>query len=95
LLSRASSKAGKKVYLRRRLQTYCIARYSSRSVFAFSAFRNISFEAIFLFHLGESEKKDMSLDSKTPTTPRMTISRLSSKKVPFLKASCYFSCLHS
>ena len=90
LLSRASSRAGKWVYLRGRPQTHCIARHSSRSVSASSASRNVFPDAVTLSSPGKNEEKDMNLDPKTPTVPKVTTDRFSFKKVSFLKLSATF-----
>ena len=52
-------------------------------------FRNFSSKTLTLFS-GESEKKDMSSDPKIPTVPKMTINKLSSKKVSFFKLPATF-----
>ena len=71
LLSRTSSRAGKRVHSRGRPQTCHIARRSSRSVSASSASRNPSPEALSSSSLGESEEKSVGSDPKTPTAPRV------------------------
>ena len=90
LLSRTSSRAGKQVHLRRRLQTHCIARCSSRSVSASSASRNTSPEALSSSSSGESEEESVGSDPKTPTASRVIISKLSFKKLPPLKLPAAF-----
>jgi len=90
LLSRASFRASKQVYLRERSQTCYIARYSLRSVSISFASRNVFSEAIALSSLGESEEKNMILDLKTSTALKMTTGRLFSKKIPSLKLPAAF-----
>ena len=75
-------------------QTYYIIRYFSRNVSTSSTFRNISPETIVLYFLEETEKKNIGLDPKMLTTLRMTIDKLFSKKIPFLKLSAAFFCLN-
>ena len=76
LLSRTSSRAGKRVHSRRRPQTHHIARRSPRSVFASFASRNPSLEALPSSSSGESEEESMSSDSRTPTAPRVITGKL-------------------
>ena len=89
LLSRASFRASKQVYLRERPQTCCIARYLLRSIFIF---RNAFLEVLALSSSEESEK-NMGSNSKTSTTSRVTTKRLSSKKVSSSKLSITLSIL--
>ena len=89
-ISRTSSRAGKQVYFRRRLQTRHIARRSSRSVSASSASKNPSPEALSLSSSGESEEKSVGSDPKTPTAPRATTGKLFFKKLPPLKLPAVF-----
>ena len=91
LLFRTSSRAGKRVHSRERLQTCYIARCSSRSVSASSASRNPSPEALSSSFSGESEEESVGSDPKTPTAPRVITSKLSSKRLPSLKLSAAFS----
>ena len=63
------------------------------SVFVSSAFSNASSEALALFFLGESKKKDMSSDFKILTAPRVTTSRLFPKNVSLLKLLAAFPIL--
>ena len=88
---KVEDKAGKQVHSRRRSQTCHIAKHSSRSISASSAFKNASPEALALYSLEESKKEDMSLDPKISTTLRVITGRLSSKKVLSLKLSAVFS----
>ena len=90
LLSRTSSKAGKRVYSRGRPQTHRIARCSSRSVSASSASRNSSPEALSSSSSGESEEKSVGSDPKTPTVSRVTTGKLSFKRLPSLKILAAF-----
>jgi len=90
LLSRASSRAGKRVHSRGRPQTRCIARCSSRSVSSSSASRNPSPEALSSSSSGESEEDSVGYDSKMPTAPRVITSKLSFKKLPLLKLPAAF-----
>ena len=85
LLSRTSSRAGKRVHSRGRPQTYCIAKCSSRSVSASSASRNPSLEALSSSSSGESEEESVGSDPKMPTAPRIITGKLSSKRLPSLK----------
>ena len=85
LLSRTSSRAGKRVHSRGRPQTRRIARRSSKSVSASSASRNPSPEALSSSSSGESEEESVGSDPKTPTAPRVTTGKLSFKKLPPLK----------
>ena len=89
LLSRASSRVRKRVHSKERLQTYCIARHFSRSVFASSASRNPSSEVLSSSSLHESEEESIGSDSKIPTTPRVIIGKLF-KRVPLLKLPTAF-----
>jgi len=89
-ISRASSRAGKQVYFRRRPQTRHIARRSSRSVSASSASKNPSPEALSLSSSGESEEESVGSDPKTPTAPRATTGKLFFKKLPPLKLPAVF-----
>ena len=57
LLFRASSRASKQVYSRRRPPTHCIARYSSRSVSVSSISSNVSSKALALSSSGESKEE--------------------------------------
>ena len=70
LLSRASSRASKQVYLRKKLQTCCIARYFSKSVSVSSTSRNVSLKALALSSPRESKEKNMGLNSKIFTILR-------------------------
>ena len=90
LLSRTSSRAGKRVHSRGRPQTHRIARRSSRSVSASSASRNPSPEALSSSSSGESEEESVGSDSKTPTVPRVITGKLSFKKLPSLKLPTAF-----
>ena len=90
LLSRTSSRAGKRVHSRGRPQTHRIARRSSRSVSASSASRNPSPEALSSSSLGKSEKESVGSNPKTPTAPRVIIGKLSFKKLPPLKLPAAF-----
>ena len=93
LISRTSSRAGKRVHFRGRPQTHCIARRSSRSIFASSASRNPFPEALSSSSSGESKEESMGSDPRMPTAPKMTTSKLSSKRVPFLKLPAAFPTL--
>ena len=93
LISRTSSRAGKQVHSRGRPQTHCIARRSSRGVSASSASRNPSLEALSSSSSGESEEESMGSDPRMPTAPRMTIGKLSSKRLPSLKLPAAFPAL--
>ena len=95
LLSRTSSRASKQVYSKERPQTGHIIRCSSRSIFASSVLRNPSPEALSSSSSGESEEESMGSDPRLPTTPRVTTSKLSSKRLPSLKLSAAFSTLVS
>ena len=90
MLSRASSRAGKQVYLRRRSQTHHTARHFSRSVSTSSASRNPSPEVLSLSSSGESEEESVSSNPKTPTAPRVITSKLSFKKLLLLKLPAAF-----
>ena len=90
LISRASSRAGKWVNSRGRLQTHCIARCSSGSVSATSATRNPSPETISSYSSGEGEEKSVGSDPKMPTAPRVITGKLSSKRLPPLKLPAAF-----
>ena len=90
LLSRTSSRAGKQVHSRRRPQTRCIARRSSRSVSASSASRNPSPETLSSSSSGESEEESVGSDLKTPTAPRVITDKLFFKKLPPLKLPAAF-----
>ena len=90
LISRTSSRAGKQVHSRERPQTHHITRCSSRSVSTFSASRNPFAEALSSFSSGESEEESVGSDPKIPTVPKMTIDKLSFKKLPSLKLSAAF-----
>ena len=90
LLSRTSSRAGKRVHSRRRPQTRRIARRSSRSVSASSASRNPSPEALSSSSSGESEEESVGSDPKMPTIPRVITGKLSFKKLPSLKLPAAF-----
>ena len=79
VLSRTSSRAGKRVHLRGRPQTRRIARCSFRSVSASSASRNPSPEALSSSSSGESGEESMGSDPRTPTAPRVTTGKLSIK----------------
>jgi len=57
LLFRASSRASKQVYSRRRPLTHCIARCSSMSVSASSVSSNVFSKALALSSLGESKEE--------------------------------------
>ena len=91
LISRTSSRAGKRVHSRERPQTCRIARRSSRSVSASSASRNPSPEALSSSSSGESEEESVGSDPKTPTAPRVTTGKLSFKRLPSLKLPAAFS----
>ena len=93
LISRTSSRAGKRVHSRGRPQTHCIARCSSRSVSASSASRNSSPKALSSSSSGESKEKSMGFNPKMPTAPRVTIDKLSSKRLPSLKLPTAFPTL--
>ena len=93
LISGTSSRAGKRVHSKGRPQTRHIARHSSRSVSASSASRNPSPEALSSFSSGESEEESVGSDPKTPTTPRVTIGKLSFKILPSLKLPAAFPAL--
>ena len=67
--------------------------HSSRSVSASSASRNSSPEALSSSSSGESEEESVGSDPKMPTAPRMTISKLSFKRLPSLKLSATFPTL--
>ena len=69
LLSRTSSRAGKRVHSRERPQTRRIARRSSRGVSASSASRNPSPEALSSSSSGESEEESVGSDPKTSIAP--------------------------
>ena len=71
--------------------SYCIARYSLKSISTFSASWNASLEALALYSIGESEEKDIGSDPKISTVLRVTISKLSFKKVSSLKLSVIFT----
>jgi len=58
-----------------------------------SVSRNISSKAIALFSLEESKKESIGSDPKMPTILRITIGRLSFKKVSSLKLSATFPAL--
>ena len=90
LLSRTSSRAGKRVHSRGRPQTHRIARRSSRSVSASSVSRNPSPEALSSSSSGESEEESVGSDPKTPTAPRVTTGKLSFKRLPSLKLPAAF-----
>ena len=90
LLSRTSSRAGKRVHSRRRPQTRHIARRSSRSVSASSASRNPSPEALSSSSSGESEEESVGSDPKMPTAPRVITGKLFFKKLPPLKLPAAF-----
>ena len=90
LLSRTSSRAGKRVHSRGRPQTCRIARRFSRSVSASSASRNPSPEALSLSSSGESEEESVGSDPKTPTAPKVITGKLSFKKLPPLKLPAAF-----
>jgi len=90
LLSRTSSRAGKRVHSRERPQTRRIARHSSRGVSAFSASRNPSTEALSSSSSGESKEESMGSDPRTPAAPRVTTGKLSFKRLPSLKLPAAF-----
>ena len=93
LISRTSSRAGKQVHSKGWPQTRRIARRSSRGVFASSASRNPSPEALSSSSSGESEEKSVGSDPKTLTIPRVTTGKLSSKRLPSLKLPTTFLAL--
>ena len=72
-----------------RSQTCHVARYFLRSVSTSFISRNVTPEAVALSFSGETEEENMSLDPKTSTS-RVTISRLSSRKVLSLKLPAAF-----
>ena len=90
LLSRTSYRTGKQVYSRERPQTCHIARHSFRSVSASSVSRNPSPEALSSSSSGESEEESVGSDPRMPTAPRVTIGKLSSKRLPSLKLPTAF-----
>jgi len=79
------------VYLKERLQTYYIERYFPKSISTSSISRNVFPETLALYFSRESKKEDIDSDPKIPTFLRMTINRLSSKKVFSLKLPTTFS----
>ena len=93
LLSRTSSRASKQVHSKGRSQTHCIAKYSSRSVFASSVLKNPSPEALSSSSSGESEEESVGSDTKIPTALRMTTGKLSFKRLSFLKLPAAFPAL--
>ena len=90
LISRTSSRAGKRVHSKERPQTRHIARHSSRGVSASSASGNPSPEALSSSSSGESEEESVGSDPKTPTALRVTTGKLSFKRLPSLKLPAAF-----
>ena len=78
-----------------RSQTYLITRCFLKSITASFTFRNIYPKAIALSSLEESKKEEIGSDPKILTVPKVTIGRLFSKKVLFLKlpTTCSISIL--
>ena len=93
LLSRTSSRACKWVHSRKRPQTHYIVRHSSGSIFVSSALRNPFPKALSLFSSEESGKKSVGSNPKMLTTPRVITSKLSSKRLSFLKLPTAFPTL--
>ena len=93
IISRNSSRAGKQVYSKRWSQTHYITRCSFRGVSTSSVSRNPSSEALSSSSLGECEEESVGSNPKTPTTPKVTTDKLSSKRLPFLKLPATFLAL--
>ena len=76
LISRASSRAGKRVYPRGCSRACRTVRHSSRSVSAAENSRKVSSEPFFSSKEEESEEKEVSPGPRTPTTSRIITGKL-------------------
>ena len=82
LISRSSSRAGKRVHPRGRSGMHNTVRRSSRSVSAGEDSRQISPEPFSSSEEEESSKEEADLDPKTPATSRVLADKLSHRIVP-------------
>ena len=82
VISHTSSRAGKCIYPRGHLYTYCTVKHFFRSISATEDSRKVSPEPFSTSEEEKSNKKEVSSDPRTSTASKVTIGKLSHRVAP-------------